>query len=182
MKTHLHTLETEAGFRALFQYGTVGILVVSSRGTIELVNPNAEELFGYHKAELVGNSLEMLIPEQLRQKHENHRSLYFAKPKARSMGKGMELFARKKNGAVFPVEISLSNYELDEEMMGVAFITDITERKQAEKHLKQLNEKLEDQVSDRTLELTDALEREKQLSLSRGLFLWLLMNSERHLV
>jgi PAS domain S-box-containing protein len=170
MEKQLSALETEAGFRALFQFATVGILVVGRSGKIELANPNAEELFGYKYAEMIGQPLEILIPEHLKRKHVGHREGYFEKPKARPMGKGMELFARKKNGDEFPVEISLGNYELEGEMLAVAFITDITERKQAVENLKKLNEKLESHVVERTLELTHALEREKELNEIKSRF------------
>ena len=126
METETNTLEAEAGFRALFQYATVGIIVVNREGKIELANPNAEELFGYQNEELIGQRLEVLIPQHLKQKHVAHREHYFEKPKARPMGRGTELYALKKNGEEFPVEISLGNYELDGEMLAVAFITDIS--------------------------------------------------------
>lgn len=126
-------LESEAGFRVLFRCATIGILVINERGNIELSNPCAEKLFGYGPAELIGNPLEILIPENLRSRHTHHREGYFHKPKARPMGLGMELYARKKNGDVFPVEISLGHYELDGEKLAVAFITDITDQVKSKK-------------------------------------------------
>lgn len=166
----LISLESEAGFRALFQFATVGIVVASSSGRIELANPNAEELFGYDSAELIGQPLEILIPKELGKKHEGHREKYFNKPKARPMGYGMDLYARKKNGDVFPVEISLGHYELEGEMLAVAFVTDISSRKKAEDDLKRANEELEARVTERTLELTHALEREKELNDMKSRF------------
>ncbi len=164
------SLESEAGFRVLFQYATIGILVVGDRGRIELANPSIEGLFGYKIAELIGQPLEILIPTDMRAKHEHHREGYFTKPKARSMGLGMDLFARKKDGSVFPVEISLGHYELAGATLAVAFVTDITLRKEAEQKLKKSNEELESRVRARTLELTDALGREKELNEMKSRF------------
>lgn len=164
------SLESEAGFRALFEYATVGIVVASARGIIELANPHAEELFGYRNAELIGKPLEVLIPKELGKKHEGHREKYFQRPKARPMGYGMDLYARKKSGEVFPVEISLGHYQLEGEMLAVAFVTDISARKKAEADLKRANEELEQRVTERTLELTEALEREKELNDMKSRF------------
>jgi PAS domain S-box-containing protein len=94
-------LESEAGFRVLFKCATISILVINQNGNIELSNPCAERLFGYEPAELIGNPIEVLIPESLRQQHTHHRETYFHKPRTRPMGVGMELYARKKNGDVF---------------------------------------------------------------------------------
>jgi PAS domain S-box-containing protein len=157
------SLESEAGFKALFQYATVGILVISSGGSIELSNPCVEKLFGYEKAELSGQLVEVLLPEAFRKNHVHHREGYFHRPKARPMGYGLSLFARKKDGTEFPVEISLGHYQLDNEQLAVAFITDITERKRT-------SEELEAKVKERTLELTQSLEREKELNELKSRF------------
>ena len=157
------TLESEAGFKALFEYATVGILVISSEGRIELANPCIERLFGYKKAELIGQLVEVLIPEAFRHKHVHHREGYFNRPKARPMGYGLSLFARKKDGFEFPVEISLGHYQLDDERLAVAFVTDITESKRSQ-------EELEAKVRERTLELTQSLEREKELNEMKSRF------------
>jgi PAS domain S-box-containing protein len=164
------SLESEAGFKALFDYATIAILVISRDGRIELINPAAEKLFGYNNAELIGQSLEMLIPGDLRHEHVQHRTKYFEKPKARPMGRGIDLFAQKKEGPIFPVEISLGYYQLEGEMLAVAFVTDITERKQMERQLKEANESLEKKVIERTFELTEALEREKELNEMKSRF------------
>lgn len=164
------SLESEIGFRALFQYATIGILVVGQRGTIELVNPNAEKLFGYSSAELIGKPVEVLIPESLHTRHHHHRDSYFEKPKSRPMGQGMDLYARKKDGSVFPVEISLGYYELSGEKLAMAFISDITQRKEAETKLKKMNEDLEARVQERTVELSAALGRETELNEMKSRF------------
>lgn len=127
------SLESEAGFKVLFECATIAILVVNDRGNIELSNPCANKLFGYNPSELIGKSVEMLVPEHLYRKHVYHRENYFAQPKTRPMGLGMELYARKKNGNSFPVEISLGHYELEGEKLAVAFVTDITEQLKAKK-------------------------------------------------
>jgi PAS domain S-box-containing protein len=166
----IDTLGSETAFKVLFQYATIGILVVDSRGTIVLANPSALDLFGYSEVELVGKPMELLIPEELKTKHVAHREKYFVNPKPRPMGKGSDLFALRRNGEVLPVEISLSHYKLSGEKMAVAFITDITGRKQAEKKMKQLNEELEQRVEARTQELQKALERQKELSEMKSRF------------
>lgn len=127
------SLESEAGFRVLFECATISILVINEQGSIELANPCAETLLGYQPAELIGHAIELLIPEDLRSKHTQHRTGYFAKPKARPMGLGMELYARKKTGEIFPVAISLGHYELEGEKLAVAFVTDITDQVKAKK-------------------------------------------------
>lgn len=151
------SLESEAGFKALFEYATVGILVIRAGGLIELANPCIEKLFGYKKAELIGQLVEVLIPEAFRHNHVHHRDGYFNRPKARPMGYGLSLYARKKDGIEFPVEISLGHYQLDNQELAVAFVTDITESKRSQ-------EELEARVKERTLELTQSLEREKELN------------------
>lgn len=156
-------LESEAGFKALFEYATVGILVISAEGGIELANPCIEKLFGYKKAELIGRDVEILIPEAFRKNHVHHREGYFNRPKARPMGYGLSLFARKKDGFEFPVEISLGHYLLENEQLAVAFVTDITASKRSQ-------EELEAKVKERTLELTRSLEREKVLSEMKSRF------------
>ncbi|HEY5749830.1 MAG TPA: PAS domain-containing sensor histidine kinase [Chryseolinea sp.] len=127
------SLESEAGFRVLFECATIGILVINQAGSIELSNPCAEKLFGFEPAELIGKPIETLIPESARTNHHHHRANYFSKPKARPMGLGMELYARKSNGEVFPVEISLGHYELEGEPLAVAFVTDVTTQVKAKK-------------------------------------------------
>lgn len=127
------SLENEAGFRVLFEFATISIIVVNQEGTIELSNPYAENLFGYDATELLGKPIEILVPKGLRKKHQEHRTGYFTNPKTRPMGQGLELYASKKNGDVFPVEISLGYYKFSNKNFALAFITDITEQVTAKK-------------------------------------------------
>jgi len=133
-------LDNEKAFKSLFEHATISILVTDENGEINLVNPNAEKLFGYTKEELTGKPIEILIPEPLKDIHRKHRHQYFKAPKARPMGLGKDLFARDKNGRTFPVEISLGHYMLGTKKMAVAFITDVSERKKAEAILRSSEE------------------------------------------
>lgn len=164
------TLQSEAGFRALFDHATISILVVSEDGVIVLANPNSESLFGYRSEELVGRPVEILVPKMHRHSHSSHRQVFFRHPKARPMGQGMELHAQKKDGSEFPVEISLGHYELEGFRFAVAFVNDITERKQMELELKSLNTELEQKIKARTQELADTLERERKIGEMKSAF------------
>lgn len=151
-------MESKEGLLALFQYATEGILITNSRGEIIKANPSSERLFGYKPDELLGQKVEILIPTSVRHTHEQHREKYYGDPHPRSMGKGMDLFARKKDGTEFPVEISLSYYTFEKETYVIAFIIDITERKKSEDAIRKAKENLEKQVQDRTLILQEAIE------------------------
>lgn len=151
-------MEGKEGIEALFLYATEGILVVNDKGEFIRVNPSAERLFGYEKDELLGKKIEVLIPKKLSDKHISHREKFNHNPHARSMGAGMELYGLKKNGTEFPVEISLSPYNTSEGKFVIAFIVDITIRKQSEEKLKNYSAELERQVKNRTLILEEAIE------------------------
>lgn len=177
-------MDGKEGLEALFQFATEGILVVNDRGLIIRVNPSAEKLFGYDKDELVGQRIEVLVPKRTSAKHEHYRDKFNENPHARAMGGGMDLNGLKKNGLEFPVEISLSPYTTDAGKFTIAFIVDITLRKQAEEKLKNYSVELEKQVKNRTLileeaiqelektkiDLHHALEKEKELSELKSRF------------
>jgi len=120
---------------ALLESASQAILSVDPSGRIVLANRRAEELFNYTREELLGASLEMLLPEGRRAVHQRERDDYFQHPRVRPMGIGMELAARRRDGSEFPVEISLNTIETPEGIFAIAFITDVTQRKRLEEQL-----------------------------------------------
>ena len=143
---------------ALFQYAAEGIVVANAIGEIVRINPSAEDLFGYERDELIGQRIEVLVPNRFSGKHAGYREKYLVNPHARSMGTGMDLFGLKKDGMEFPVEISLSPYISGNTKFVIAFIVDITVRKQAEEKLRNYSIELEKQVKNRTVILEEAIE------------------------
>jgi PAS domain S-box-containing protein len=119
---------SEATSRAFLESASEGIVVADASGRIVLVNVKAEEMFGYPRAELIGRPIEVLVPPRHRESHVAHRETYMRAPRARSMGRGLDLAGVKKNGVEFPVEVSLSYVTTDEGTHAIAFVTDITER------------------------------------------------------
>ena len=126
----------EEKFRQVIEPAPNGIIMVDSTGKITLVNSETERLFGYEREELLGESVNMLLPARFRQSHPHHQAAFFKKPEARAMGAGRDLYAIKKNGTEFPVEIGLRPILLEGELVILSSIVDITERKNAEEKLK----------------------------------------------
>lgn len=137
----------EKGFEVVFEHATLGILIVAQSGEIIALNPYCADLFGYEKQELEGQTIEVLIPSSLRQKHKSSRQHYQKNPHAREMGKNMALTGLRKNGLEFPVEISLSPFTVEDEVFTVAFVIDITARKSAEMRIFELNQNYERLIS-----------------------------------
>jgi len=134
--------KSEATGHALLQSASEGIVLINASGRITLVNAAAERMFGYDRAELVGQTLEVLLPDRVRSTHAGHRAQYFAAPRVRPMGSGLDLAGRRRDGTEFPVEISLSYIDSSEGVTAMALITDITERKRAETELQRQRETL----------------------------------------
>jgi len=122
----------EERFRLAVEASPSAIVMVNEQGQIVLVNVQTETLFGYAREELVGQSVEVLVPERYRADHPAHRAGFFAAPQTRPMGAGRELFARRKNGSEFLVEIGLNPIHTQEGVLVLTAIVDITERKRTE--------------------------------------------------
>lgn len=147
---------------ALFEFATEGIIITDKKGVITKANPSSERLFGYNKGELIGKTVENLIPDHLTHKHQGHRENFNKNPHSRSMGQDIALMAKRKDGTEFPVEISLTHFVQDKEMHVVAFIIDISERLAAQEKIKRVNIELEQKVSERTKVLQEALKELEQ--------------------
>ena len=126
----------EAQFRGLLEAAPDAIVIVDQRGAIRIVNRQTEVLFGYPRDELIGQRVEVLLPERFRHAHTDHRGQYATGPRTRPMGIGLELIARRKDGSEFPVEISLSPMASATRQLVISTIRDVTDRKQAEERLK----------------------------------------------
>ena len=160
MKRHIEMLD------ALFKHATEGIVVVDGMGYIVMVNPKARQMFGYADGELVDEKIEVLVPRQHAKRHVQNRVGYSQGPHARGMGSGLDLFARRRDGSEFPVEVSLSPFSTSEGDFVVSFVIDITERKKQEDAIREanleiqkLNAELEERVTQRTRELAEALQK-----------------------
>lgn len=133
---------TNEAYREIFQSMSEGIIMVNANGKIAIANPVAEQLFGYEKDGLIGMTLENLLPERYRRGHVNFRNTFNSNPHPRRMGFGRDLTALRKDGTEFPVEISLSFTQVQGNLLVMAFISDISQRKQAEDALKKSEEQL----------------------------------------
>jgi len=128
---------SEVTFRGLLEAAPDAMVIVADDGRIEMVNQQAELLFGYRRDELLGQSIDLLVPERFRALHPRHRSGYVSDPRTRPMGAGLELFARRKDGSEFPAEISLAPMRTPSGVLVMSAIRDITERKRLERRMQE---------------------------------------------
>ena len=170
---------------ALFENTTEGIILTDEEGRIILANPASLKMFGYEENEMINQPMEILLPQNIRSKHITLRNKFYENPQHRSMGTGRDLYAQKKSGENFPVEVSLSYYYEAGHRYVIAFIVNITLRKQIESsmrlqqqqleqvsnEIRDLNAELERKVEERTLILKEALQKleQSQQELSEAL-------------
>ena len=189
MQANFNTEKTHMA--SLFENATEGILLTNQGGTIIMANPSAMRMLGYDPSELDGLSVDALLPTKYQHGHHRHRESFHSAPSNRTMGIGRDLYAKRKDGTEFPVEISLSQYVHGGESFVIAFIVDITVRKEIEKNIhrqreelekysndiRKLNMDLEGKVEERTLILKEALQNleKSQRELSE------LLNKEKQL-
>jgi PAS domain S-box-containing protein len=161
--------QIQAGFEfeAIFQEAAIGIIVTNSQFEILLSNKFADKLFGYGMNELLGENISLLIPNHLKERHHGHlTNLGHEKPISRPMGIGLDLKAKRKDGSLFPIEISLSHFKASDSMHYIAFVSDVTLKRKVEMELilknqqiNQLNETLEQEVAARTQALQNTLDK-----------------------
>ncbi|QMW01019.1 sensor histidine kinase [Spirosoma foliorum] len=172
----LHRAEQELDhsvrrYEAVFTNATIGIIVCDQQGKIVSANQVAGQLFGYGVNQLIELPIDQLVPQSISQYHQKLRQSFIDHPQARPMGHNRDLYAQRKDGSLFPVEVSLSYFRLDNTMYAVAYIIDITLKKGVEKQvldqkdqLERLNAELEQKVINRTHALMNTL---RQLETSK---------------
>jgi PAS domain S-box-containing protein len=168
--------QDKSHINSLFENATEGFVIADDEGTIVIVNPSACRIFGYASEEMIGKKIEMLIPENFRRAHVKERDDFYTHSNNRSMGHGRELYGCRKDSVHFPVEVSLSTYLQNGKRFVIAFIVDITARKEIEMNMlkqqkqlekvsdemRRLNSDLEAKVEERTVILKEALQRLEQ--------------------
>jgi PAS domain S-box-containing protein len=153
------TTLTNDTFEALFNYASIGILITNATGDIQMANKYIEKQFCYNEGELIGKKVEVLIPSRYSERHVHHRNRFSSDPHSRPMGLGMELAGQKKDGSEFPVEVSLGHYKIGDDSYALAFINDITQRKETEQAIIQLNAHLEEKVKEGSQSLALTVEQ-----------------------
>ena len=144
----------EEKFRLAGEACPSGMLIADEAGRIILVNAKIEQMFGYDRADLLGHSVDMLVPQKYRTAHVHNRESYYRKPETRAMGAGRDLRAVRRDGTEFPVEIGLNPINTREGILVLGVIVDITERRAAQEAIAKMNAELEERVRARTSELT----------------------------
>jgi PAS domain S-box-containing protein len=155
-----------AFFEALFEFTPDAIIVVDQTGEIRMANQQVKAMFGYRREELIGRPVEDLMPGSMRDRHKKHVAGYIQQPRVRPMGQQFELYALRKDGIRFPVDITLGPLQTREGLMVLASIRDISERKAVEEELSLYRDQLEERVKARTSELEQEVARRRKVEAS----------------
>lgn len=163
------SLATDNRYRRLLESAPDGIIEVDGHGRIVLLNSQAERLFGYKREELLGKTIELLIPERFRGRHPGHRENYRAHSVIRPMGSGLDLRALRANGTEFAVDINLSPFHGENGPGVICVIRDVTDRKAAEEQIKILNQSLEQRTRDLAVINTELEKRNREVEKANRL-------------
>lgn len=170
---HKHAKEQAAQMSIAIEAAPNGMVMVDGGGAIRMVNSQMERLFGYSREEMLGQPIEMLLPNRYRQAHPAQREAYTRIPEVRAMGHGRDLFGRRKDGSEFPVEVGLNPAKTPEGMFVLAAVIDITQRKRMEGELEKVHEELrlhadqlEATVAERTAHLEHTIRELEAVSYS----------------
>ncbi|MDB4089297.1 PAS domain-containing sensor histidine kinase [Flavobacteriales bacterium] len=142
-------------YKLIYETSTEGILVCDNKGKIQMVNDSIIQIFGYEREEIIGQTIELFLPKEIKERHKSHRNGYIKSPERKKMGEGRDLYGLKKNGDKVPLEISLNHMTIEGELFVMGLITDISERKVAENRIHELNSELEQKVNERTKKLKE---------------------------
>lgn len=152
-------------YAVLFESIQEGLILVDDKGVIVQNNSTSEKMFGYEDKGLIGERIELLVPSNLRKDHVQQRETYHKKPVKRSMGSAMKLNGQRKDGSVFPVEVSLNPFKDDnDDQFVVALVSDVTIRRESQEKLEQMTLSLEQKVKERTAELRESEQLYKSIA------------------
>lgn len=161
----------EERLRLVIEAAPSGMIMVDRAGKIRLINSQIEKIFGYDRNEILGETIEILVPHAARAEHPQHRNHFYTNPSARSMGIGRDLYGLHKDGSQIPVEIGLNPLETEGEKFVLASVVDCSERKRTELALLNAKEELEQRVEERTKELAEARDQAQAASRLKSEFL-----------
>lgn len=153
--------ESELRFRRVFDSAADGLISVDQHGCITMINPRSLEMFGYSAAELIGQPIEILVPSELTSRHQHHRDKYLQHPSTRRMSERTELYAKRKNGSLFPVDIGLTHLNISGDARVLATVTDITAQKLAQQKLQLIVDEKSQLLNERTALLNEVHHRVK---------------------
>lgn len=153
--------ESELRFRRVFDSAADGLICVDQHGCITMLNPRSLEMFGYQAEELIGQPIEILVPKELTERHHQHRHHYLQKPSSRRMSERAELYAKRKDNSLFPVEIGLTHLNMTGDARVLATVTDITAQKAAQQKLQFIVDEKSQLLNERTTLLNEVHHRVK---------------------